>query len=160
MCDDEPMQWTTQRFDDGPQTLRDVREALTLRRPEMDRIAPPLCEPGGIGDLQPLQGLALPGAEIDFTQRGVNFERSLRRDDLARLQTAPHRTDQATLKVKGFQLDLKLPALRDAERAQRHVGSGEKVSGEVAFRDAVPAKDDCAQARFMKRCVRAKSRKS
>ena len=40
------------------------------------------------------------------------------------------------------------------------VEQGEKVSGEVAFRDAVPAKDDCAQARFMKRCVRAKSRKS
>lgn len=160
MCDDEPTQWRTQFFDDGSQPLRNVRKALALRRPEMHRIARSLREPGGIIGLQPLQRLALPSAEIDFTQRGVSFERRLRRDDLARLQAASHRTDQAALKIKGFQLDLKLTALRDAQRAQWHVGSGEKASGEVAFRDAVPAKDDCAQARFMKRCVRVKSRKS
>src|SRR5580700_10596317 len=140
MRDDEPTQWRTQRFDDRSQPLRYVREVLALGRPEMHRIAPSLREPGGIVGLQPPQRLALPSAEIDFTQRGVNFERSVRREYLARLQAAPHRTDQAAFKIKGFQLDLKLPALRDAERAQRHVGSGEKASGDVAFRDAVPAK--------------------
>src|SRR5580704_721637 len=160
MCDDKPTQRATQRFDDGSQTLRDIGKALALRRPKMHRIEASLRESGGVVGLQPFQRLTLPRAEIDFTQRGFNFEWRLRRDDLARFQAASHWTNQGALKVEGLQLDLKLPALFDAQGAQWHVGSGEKASREVAFRNAVPAKDDCAQARFMKRCVRAKSKRS
>jgi hypothetical protein len=114
MCDDEPTQWATQLFDDGPQALGDVREALALRRPEIYGIAPSLREPRGIGGLQRLQRLAFPRAEIDFAQCGFNFELRLRRDDLARLQAASHRTDQTPLKIEGVELDLNLQALCDA----------------------------------------------
>ena len=104
MCDDEPTPRSTQRFDDRSQPLRDVREALALRRPEMHRILAPLREPGR--DRVTCSRSSVWPSQVPKSisrSAALNFERSSRRDDLARLQTAPHRTDQAPFEVKGFQ---------------------------------------------------------